>query len=168
MVRRQSDYHLKQVFHEYLFKDLSFLIYINDLSIDVIYIVKLVADDTSLFSIIHDSNTTAHELNKHLQKIAEQTHQSKWSFNPDLNKHAHEFIFQGKLLNPLIHKSIKSTMYLFFVQVLKNIQEIIQMSSLIVIIILKRYMTKTIKGITIIKRALLNRMLPRHSFLTVY
>ena len=29
-------------------------------------------------------------------------------------------------------------------------------------------MTNKIKGISVIKRALLNRMLPRHSFLTVY
>ena len=71
MVRRQNDYHLKQVFHEYLFQDLSSLIYINDLSIDIIFIVKLVADDTSLFSIIHDSSTAAYELNKYLQKIVE-------------------------------------------------------------------------------------------------
>ena len=39
-----------------------FLIYINDLSIDIISIVKLFADDTSLFSIIHDATTTAYEL----------------------------------------------------------------------------------------------------------
>ena len=50
---------------------LFFLIYINDLSVDIISTVKLFAVDTSLFSIIHDAKTTPYELNKGLQKIAE-------------------------------------------------------------------------------------------------
>ena len=50
---------------------LFFLIYINDLSIDIIFTVKLFADDTSLFSIIHGAKTTAYELKKDLQKISE-------------------------------------------------------------------------------------------------
>ena len=48
-----------------------FLIYINNLSINIISPVKLFADDTSLFSIIHNNKTTGYELNKDLQKIAE-------------------------------------------------------------------------------------------------
>ena len=36
------------------------LIYINDLSIDIISAVKLFADDTSLFSIIHNAKTTVY------------------------------------------------------------------------------------------------------------
>ena len=43
---------------------LFFLIYISDLSLDIISTVKLFADDTSLFSIIHDNNTSANELNQ--------------------------------------------------------------------------------------------------------
>ena len=43
---------------------LLFLIYINDQSIDITSTVKLFADDTSLFPIIHDVKTTAYELNK--------------------------------------------------------------------------------------------------------
>ena len=45
---------------------LFFLIYINDLSVDITSTVKLFADDTSLFSIIHDAKTAAYELNKDL------------------------------------------------------------------------------------------------------
>ena len=45
---------------------LFFLIYINDLS-DV-STVKLFADNTSLFSVVHNNNITAKELNKDLQK----------------------------------------------------------------------------------------------------
>ena len=55
------------------------------------------ADDTSLFSIIHDAKTTAYELNKDLQKIAKRTHQWKMSFNPELNKQAQEVIFSRKM-----------------------------------------------------------------------
>ena len=43
---------------------LFFLIYINDLSIDIISTVKLFADDTSLFSISHDAKTTAYEFKR--------------------------------------------------------------------------------------------------------
>ena len=75
---------------------LFFLIYINDLSIDIISTAKLFVDDTSLFFIIHDAKTTAYQLNKDLQKIAEWAHQWKMSINPDLNKQAQEVIFQGK------------------------------------------------------------------------
>ena len=55
------------------------------------------ADDTSLFSIIHDATATAYELNKDLQKTAEWTHQWKMSFNPNLNKKAQEVIFSRKM-----------------------------------------------------------------------
>ena len=64
------------------------------------------ADDASLFSIIHDAKTTAYQLNKGLQKIAELTQQGKMSFNPDLNKQAQELIFQGKWLGHLNQKSL--------------------------------------------------------------
>ena len=78
---------------------LFFLIYNNDLLIDIISSVKLFADNTSLFSIIYDAKATAHELNKDLQKIAEWLHQWKMSFNPYLNKQSQGVIFQAKWLN---------------------------------------------------------------------
>ena len=42
---------------------LLFLIYINDLSGDLISKAELFADDTSLFSVTHDIITSANELN---------------------------------------------------------------------------------------------------------
>ena len=47
---------------------LLFLIYINDLSDNLSSNVKLFADDTSLFSVIHDINISAGELNEDLKK----------------------------------------------------------------------------------------------------
>ena len=48
---------------------LLFLIYINDLSEGLSSNAKLFADDTSLFSVIHDGNTSVLGLNSDLAKI---------------------------------------------------------------------------------------------------
>ena len=48
---------------------LLFLIYINDVSDNLSSNVKLFADNTSLFSVPHDVNISAWELNDDLSKI---------------------------------------------------------------------------------------------------
>ena len=48
---------------------LLFLIYINDLPDGLKSECKLFADDTSLFSVANDINTSASDLNKDLEKI---------------------------------------------------------------------------------------------------
>ena len=53
---------------------LLFLVYINDLSEGLSSNVKLFADNTSWFSVIHDSNTSALELNSDLANI------NRWAF----------------------------------------------------------------------------------------
>ena len=75
---------------------LLFLIYINDLSEGLSSNTKLFADDTSLFSVIHDSNTSALELNSDLAKINRWAFQWKMSFNPDPKKPAQKVIFSRK------------------------------------------------------------------------
>ena len=50
---------------------LFFLVYINDLSDVLVSTVKLFADETSLFSVVHDSNISANESNNDLQQISE-------------------------------------------------------------------------------------------------
>ena len=49
---------------------LLFLIYINDLSNNLSSNVKLLANDTSLLSVIYDINLSARELNEDLKKIS--------------------------------------------------------------------------------------------------
>ena len=50
---------------------LFFLIYINDLPGNIESTVKLFVDDTSLFSVVHNSNTSAEILSRDLPKIFE-------------------------------------------------------------------------------------------------
>ena len=51
-----------------------FLIYINDLPQGLHFDVKLFADDTSLFSVIHDAHASSATLNNDLVKIQEWTY----------------------------------------------------------------------------------------------
>ena len=50
---------------------LLYLIYINDLSDGFSSNAKLFANDTSLFSVVHDINTSAIELNSDQKKIGD-------------------------------------------------------------------------------------------------
>ena len=62
---------------------LLFLIYINDFAENLSSNPKLFADDTSLFSVVRDLNTSANEINDDLKKIEAWAHRWKMSFNPD-------------------------------------------------------------------------------------
>ena len=84
---------------------LLFLIYINDLANDLSSNVKLFADDTSLFSEIHDASAFARELDDDLKKINKWAFQWKMSFNPDLSKQAQEVIVSCKI-KKLSHPSL--------------------------------------------------------------
>ena len=75
---------------------LLFLIYINDLSVGLSTNAKLFADNTSLFFVIHDSQTSANVLNKDLEMRHNWTFQWKMNFNPDSAKQAQEVIFSRK------------------------------------------------------------------------
>ena len=75
---------------------LLFLIYINDLENGIKSEIKFFADDTSLFSIVHDENISADDLNHDLNLISQWAFQWKMSFNPDPNKQAVQVIFSHK------------------------------------------------------------------------
>ena len=52
----------------------SILIYINHLSDDLMSTLKLFSDNTSLFSVVRDSNISANDLNNDRQKITEMAY----------------------------------------------------------------------------------------------
>ena len=58
--------------------------------------VKLFAHDTLLFSVVHDVNASAKELNDDLKKINKSAFQWKMSFNTDPSKQAQKVIFSRK------------------------------------------------------------------------
>ena len=75
---------------------LLFLIYINDLPQNLNSVVKLFADDTFLFSTVHNLTSSAKILNDDLSKISEWACRWKMLFNPDITKQAQEVIFSKK------------------------------------------------------------------------
>ena len=58
---------------------------------------KLFADDTSIFSIVHNMNKSKTNLNNDLNKIKYWAIQWKMNFNPDPSKQAQEVIFSRRL-----------------------------------------------------------------------
>ena len=78
-------------------RSLTFLTYINDLEEGIKSEVKFFADDTSLFSIVRNPDTTADDLNHDLNLINQWAFQWafqwKMSFNPDPNKQAIQLTF---------------------------------------------------------------------------
>ena len=73
------------------------LIYINDLSDGLTSNSTLFTDDTSLFPVVQNINSTANDLNSDLIKISDWTFQWKMRFNPDPEKQAQEVIFSRKI-----------------------------------------------------------------------
>ena len=70
--------------------------YINDLTEDLKCNVKLFADDTSLFTVVQDSDSAANDMNHDLKLIRQWAHDWRISFNPDPQKLAVELIFSRK------------------------------------------------------------------------
>ena len=54
------------------------------------YLCKIFADDTSIFSKVHDTNMSQINLSNDLLKVKKRAFQWKMQFNPDLNKKANE------------------------------------------------------------------------------
>ena len=58
--------------------------------------IKLFADDTSLFTVVEDSNSAANDMNHDLELISQWAYDLKMSFNPDPQKQAVELTFSTK------------------------------------------------------------------------
>ena len=65
----------------------------NDLPKGLNANVKLIADNTSIFSVVHDPRVTTETLNEDLSKVFQWVHQWKMLFNPDSLKQAQEILF---------------------------------------------------------------------------
>ena len=63
--------------------------------------VNFFADDTSLFSIVQDPQTSASDINHDLGLISNWAHQWKMCFNPDPTKPAEEVLFSQKIIKPV-------------------------------------------------------------------
>ena len=78
------------------------LIYINDLTDGTSSIVKLFADDTSLFSVVENKNNSASQLNNDLDEVSDWSYTWEMSFDPDLSKQAQEVIFSRSVQKRII------------------------------------------------------------------
>ena len=76
---------------------LFFLIYINDLSDGLTSNPKLLADDSPLFSVVQNINSTAKDRNSDLMKISYRAFRWKMRFNPDPKNQAQEVIISRKI-----------------------------------------------------------------------
>ena len=75
---------------------LLFLIYISDLPNEIKSNVKLLADDTSLFTIVKDENESTNVLNNNLLLIPGWAYNLKKLFKPDFRKPAQGVLFSRK------------------------------------------------------------------------
>ena len=85
------------VSQRFILEPLLLLIYINDFSDNLTANVKLLADETFHFPIVHNTNTSTINLNKDLNKIKNWAIQWEMSFNADPSKQAQEITFSKKL-----------------------------------------------------------------------
>ena len=144
---------------------LLFLIYINDLTDGLRCNVKLFADDTSIFTVVHDPHTAALDINHDLNLIELWAHTWRMSFNPDPNKQAVEVTFSKKRI-PMNHPPI------FFNDVpVKNVQEqkhlgVILDSKLSFTSHIKSIISKSRQGIGMLR--FLSKYLPRHTLNEIY
>ena len=140
---------------------LLFLVYINDLPEGLTTSAKLCADDTSLFSVVHDSAPSPASFNYDLLKISQWAYKWKMIFNPDASKQAQEIVFSRKA-NTSNHR----TVYFNNVPVIReNIQKHLGLflaSKLNFFGYINEKIKKATKGVNIIRK--MNLLLP-HSFL---
>ena len=144
---------------------LLFLVYINDLAIGLKCYVKLFADDTSLFTVVEDSNTAASDMNHDLDLISQWAHTWRMSFNPDPQKQAVELTFSRKKIE------IDHPLILFNDIPVKKVTEhkhlgIILDSKLSFSAHIKSAISKARKGIGFLKY--LSKYLPRHTLNNLY
>ena len=144
---------------------LLFLIYINDLTEGLTTNAKLFADNTSLFSVVHDTQTSANDLSKDLEIINNWAFQWKMNFNPDPTKQAHEVIFGRKAKEiyrpPLVFNNTSVSQS----PSQKHLGVILD-SKLIFDVHLRMVSLKISKTLGLLRK--LHNLLPRSALITIY
>ena len=142
-----------------------FLVYINDLTENLKCNVKLFAADTSLFTVVENSNAAANDMNHDLELIIQSAHDWRMSFNPDPLKQAVELIFSTKKTEvdhpPILFNNVP----------VKKVDEhkhlgIVLDSKLSFSAHIRAAISKTMKGIGLLK--CLSKYLPRQTLNELY
>ena len=140
---------------------LLFLIYINYLPDNLNSIIKLFADDTSLFSTVYDPNYSAKVLNDDLNTISEWAYKWKMLFNPE---QAQEVIFSRKNIktdHPIFYFNETLVAHTTFQKHLgMHLDEKLSFNHI------NEKIAKANKGIGLIRK--LAHVLPRQSLITIY
>ena len=126
---------------------------------------KLFADNMSLFSVVHDLNTSTNNLNEDLKKINDWATQWKVSFNPDPTKQAQEIIFSLKIKKPF-HTPLNFNNTNVKQAAFQKHLDLILDSQLSFEEHLKTIFSKVNKTIGLIRK--LRNFLPRPSLMTLY
>ena len=142
-----------------------FLIYINDLPQALHSDVKLFADDTSLFSVIHDVDVSPATLNNELVKIQEWACNWKISFSPDKNKQAKEAIF-SRNLRKVFHSNLSFNDQPIERSVARKDLGLTLDEKLSFINRTNDKINKTLKGVGLFRK--LSTLIPLQSLLTIY
>jgi len=144
---------------------LFFLIYINDLPEGIVSMIKIFADDSSLFSLILNQIRCSIELNSDMQKVSEWAHQWKMSFNPDPSKQAVEVYFTRRR-NPPDPPEINFNNAAIAIQDHQKHLGLILDPELAFDRHVDEKINKANRGIGLIRR--LREFLPRDSLVTIY
>ena len=144
---------------------LLFLVYINDLPNGLKSNAKLLADDTSLFTIVTDKSESADVLNNDLLLISKWAYDWKMLFNPDSKKPEQEVIFSRKKQSQC-HPTISlNNIHVERASYQKHLGIILDEK-----LNFKQHIDNAIlkidKGISVIKK--LRHGLPRKSLITIY
>ncbi len=144
---------------------LFFLIYINDLTNGLRCNVKLFADDTSIFTVVHDPDTAALDMNHDLNLIKLWAHTWRMSFNPDPTKQAVEVIFSQKRIPANHPPTVFNGAPVLRVQEQKHLGVILD-SKLSFASHIQSIVSKCRRGIGMLR--FLSKYLPRHTLNEMY
>ena len=144
---------------------LFFLMYVNDLSCELLSTTKLFANDASLFSVVNDVTQYTNELNDGLENISSWIYQSKISFNSHKSKQAQEIIISPKTQKVIHPPAIFNNMSVVRSSCQKHLGIYLD-KKLNFYNLIKEKMSEGNKGVGILRK--LYNVLPRNSLTTIY